>query len=81
MKLWAFLAFAVVMTGFIYPIEGSWTWNGAAVPFIGELSYSDYAGSGIVHMAGAAAALERGKTGRTTPRLGIAEASRIRVKS
>jgi len=57
MKLWAFLAFAVIMTGFIYPIEGSWTWNGDAVPFIGELSYSDYAGSGIVHMAGAAAAL------------------------
>ena len=57
MKLWAFLAFAVVMTGFIYPIQGSWTWNSAAVPFIGELSYSDYAGSGIVHMAGAAAAL------------------------
>ncbi len=57
MKLWAFLAFAVVMTGFIYPIEGSWTWNGDAVPFIGELSYSDYAGSGIVHMAGASAAL------------------------
>ncbi len=57
MKLWAFLAFAVVMTGFIYPIEGSWTWNGTPVPFIGELSYSDYAGSGIVHMAGAAAAL------------------------
>ena len=57
MKLWAFLAFAVVMTGFIYPVEGSWTWNGTPVPFIGELSYSDYAGSGIVHMAGAAAAL------------------------
>lgn len=57
MKLWAFLAFAVVMTGFIYPIEGSWTWGGAEVPFIGALNYSDYAGSGIVHMAGAAAAL------------------------
>jgi len=57
MKLWAFLVFAVVMTGFIYPIEGSWTWNGDAVPFIGELNYSDYAGSGIVHLAGAAAAL------------------------
>ena len=57
MKLWAFLAFAVVMTGFIYPVQGSWTWNSDAVPFIGELSYSDYAGSGIVHMAGAAAAL------------------------
>lgn len=57
MKLWAFLAFAVVMTGFIYPIEGGWTWGGKAVPFIGELSYSDYAGSGIVHLAGATAAL------------------------
>ncbi len=57
MKLWAFLAFAVVMTGFIYPMEGSWTWNGDSVFGLYELSYSDYAGSGIVHMAGAAAAL------------------------
>jgi Amt family ammonium transporter len=57
MKLWAFLAFAIVMTGFIYPVEGGWTWGGKPVPFIGELSYSDYAGSGIVHLAGAAAAL------------------------
>lgn len=57
MKLWAFLVFSVVMTGFIYPIEGGWTWGGNPVPFIGELSFSDYAGSGIVHMAGAAAAL------------------------
>ena len=57
MKLWAFLLFAVVMTGFIYPIEGSWTWGGKAVPLIGELTYSDYAGSGIVHLAGASAAL------------------------
>ncbi|WP_418141332.1 ammonium transporter [Marinobacter sp. MA] len=57
MKLWAFLAFAVVMCGFIYPMQGSWTWNGDAVFGMYELSYSDYAGSGIVHMAGAAAAL------------------------
>ncbi|NNL57411.1 MAG: ammonium transporter, partial [Pseudomonadales bacterium] len=57
MKLWAFLAFAVVMTGFIYPVEGGWTWGGKEVPLIGALDYSDYAGSGIVHMAGAAAAL------------------------
>ena len=57
MKLWAFLVFAVVMTGVIYPIEGGWTWGGNDVPFIGALSYSDYAGSGIVHLAGAAAAL------------------------
>jgi len=57
MKLWAFLVFAVVMTGVIYPIEGGWTWGGNDVPFIGALNYSDYAGSGIVHLAGAAAAL------------------------
>ncbi|TQV70760.1 ammonium transporter [Exilibacterium tricleocarpae] len=57
MKLWAFLAFAVVMTGVIYPVEGGWTWGGKEVPLFGALNYSDYAGSGIVHMAGAAAAL------------------------
>ncbi|MDF1762189.1 MAG: ammonium transporter [Oleibacter sp.] len=60
MKLWSFLVFAVVMTGFIYPMEGSWTWNGADVfgmYNLGDLGFSDFAGSGIVHMAGAAAAL------------------------
>ena len=57
MKLWAFLIFAVVMTGFIYPMEGAWTWNGDSVFGLYELNYSDYAGSGIVHLAGAAAAL------------------------
>ena len=54
MKLWAFLAFAVILTGFIYPIQGHWSWGGG---FLSELGYSDYAGSGIVHLAGAAAAL------------------------
>lgn len=60
MKLWAFLAFAVVMTGFIYPMEGGWTWGGNDVfgmYNLGDLGFSDFAGSGIVHMAGAAAAL------------------------
>jgi len=60
MKLWAFLAFAVVMCGFIYPMEGSWTWGGNAVfgmYTLGDLGFSDFAGSGIVHMAGASAAL------------------------
>jgi len=58
MKLMAFLAFAVVFTGFIYPIQGSWSWGGG---FLSDesfgIGYSDYAGSGIVHMCGAAAAL------------------------
>ncbi|WP_075187008.1 ammonium transporter [Teredinibacter haidensis] len=60
MKLWAFLVFAVVMTGVIYPMEGSWTWGGAPVfgmYTLGDLGFSDFAGSGIVHMAGAGAAL------------------------
>ncbi|SEA21362.1 ammonium transporter [Microbulbifer marinus] len=60
MKLWSFLVFAVVMTGFIYPLEGSWTWGGKEVfglYNLGDLGFSDFAGSGIVHMAGAAAAL------------------------
>ena len=60
MKLWSFLAFAVVMTGIIYPMEGSWTWGGQAVfglYTLSDLGFSDFAGSGIVHMAGAAAAL------------------------
>lgn len=61
MKLWAFLLFAVVMTGFIYPMEGSWTWGGQSVFGLYSLGddfgFSDFAGSGIVHMAGAAAAL------------------------
>jgi len=60
MKLWAFMLFAVVMTGFIYPMEGLWTWGGGKVfgmYDLAELGFSDFAGSGIVHMAGAAAAL------------------------
>ncbi|MAZ24724.1 MAG: ammonium transporter [Porticoccaceae bacterium] len=59
-KLWAFLVFAVVLTGFIYPLEGSWTWGGMPVfgmYTLGDLGFSDFAGSGIVHLAGASAAL------------------------
>ncbi|MCH4293029.1 ammonium transporter [Shewanella sp. 3B26] len=54
MKLWAFLAFSVVMTAVIYPVEGFWTWGGG---FVSAAGFVDFAGSGIVHMAGAAAAL------------------------
>ena len=53
-KLWSFLLFAVVMTAFIYPIQGSWSWGGG---FLSEAGFVDFAGSGIVHMCGAAAAL------------------------
>ena len=54
MKLWAFLAFAVVMTGFIYPVQGFWKWGGG---FLDALGFLDFAGSGVVHLCGASAAL------------------------
>ncbi|HHH44748.1 MAG TPA: ammonium transporter [Gammaproteobacteria bacterium] len=54
MKLWAFLVFAVAMTGFIYPMQGYWKWGGG---FLDELGFNDFAGSGIVHLCGATAAL------------------------
>ncbi|SFV67763.1 Ammonium transporter [hydrothermal vent metagenome] len=60
MKLFSFLIFATIFTAIIYPLEGSWTWGGADVFGLfnlGDLGFSDFAGSGIVHMAGATAAL------------------------
>jgi len=75
MKLWPFLMFAVVMCGFIYPIQGYWKWGGG---FLDAMGFQDFAGSGVVHLAGASAALagvlllgpRLGKyvaNGRTTP--------------
>ena len=60
MKLFSFFAFAVIFTTIIYPLEGSWTWGGRSVFGLYSLSdfgFYDFAGSGIVHMAGAAAAV------------------------
>ena len=69
MKLWSFFAFAAVMTGFIYPVQGYWKWGGG---FLDQAGFMDFAGSGVVHMAGASAALtavlllgaRKGKYGR-----------------
>lgn len=65
MKLWSFLLFTVVLTGFLYPLEGSWTWGAQEVfglfslqnTWLDGKTFVDFAGAGIVHMAGAAAAL------------------------
>ena len=54
MKMLPFFLFAVVLTGFIYPIQGYWNWGEG---FLNQNGYSDYAGSGTVHLCGAAAAL------------------------
>jgi Amt family ammonium transporter len=53
-KLWPFLIFTVILTGFIYPIEASWQWGGG---FLSEMGFSDFAGSTLVHAAGGFAAL------------------------
>ena len=54
MKLWSFFAFSVILTGFIYPVQGFWKWGGG---FLQEAGFQDFAGSGVVHLCGAAAAL------------------------
>jgi Amt family ammonium transporter len=54
MKLWTFFLFAIVLTGFIYPVQGYWKWGGG---FLDAAGFDDFAGSGVVHMCGAAAAL------------------------
>ncbi len=54
MKLWSFFTFAVVLTGFIYPMQGFWKWGGG---FLEQAGFLDFAGSGVVHLCGAAAAL------------------------
>jgi len=54
MKLWSFFAFSVVLTGFIYPVQGFWKWGGG---FLEQAGFLDFAGSGVVHLCGAAAAL------------------------
>tara|TARA_R110002049_G_scaffold30729_11_gene105129 strand:- start:2112 stop:3398 length:1287 start_codon:yes stop_codon:yes gene_type:complete len=54
MKLWSFFLFAAILTGFIYPVQGFWKWGGG---FLDAAGFLDFAGSGVVHMTGAAAAL------------------------
>jgi Amt family ammonium transporter len=74
-KIWSFLAFCVILTGVIYPIQGSWGWGGG---WLSEMGFSDYAGSTIVHSVGGWAALtgaiilgarkgKYGKGGRINP--------------
>jgi len=53
-KLWSFLAFCVILTGFVYPIQGSWSWGGG---WLADRGFIDYAGSTIVHSVGGWAAL------------------------
>ena len=76
-KLWPFLAFVVVLTAFIYPIQASWKWGGG---FLDGMGFLDFAGSTVVHSVGGWAALAgvlilgprigKYKDGRTVPFMG-----------
>ncbi|MFU8881339.1 MAG: ammonium transporter [Rhodobacterales bacterium] len=73
-RLWPFLAFVVILTAIIYPLQASWSWGGG---FLDEAGFSDFAGSSIVHSVGGWAALTgaiilgprlgKYKDGRTIP--------------
>ena len=62
-KLWTFFAFTLVLTAFIYPIIGSWTWGGG---WLDAMDFQDFAGSTIVHGTGGAAALAGWSSDRGT---------------
>ena len=53
-KFGEFVVFSLVLTAFIYPIAGSWQWNGG---WLSELGFIDFAGSSIVHSVGGWAGL------------------------
>ena len=53
-KMWSFFAFTLVLTAFIYPVVGSWTWGGG---WLAQEGFQDFAGSTIVHGTGGWAAL------------------------
>ena len=53
-KMWSFFAFTLVLTAFIYPIVGAWTWGGG---WLADMGFQDFAGSTIVHGVGGWAAL------------------------
>ena len=53
-KLWPFMIFVAILTGFLYPITGSWTWGQG---WLYQMGFSDFAGSTIVHSVGGWAAL------------------------
>ena len=53
-KLWLFLLFTLILTAFIYPVVGAWTWGGG---WLDEMGFQDFAGATVVHSAGGWAAL------------------------
>jgi ammonium transporter, Amt family len=71
MKFSGYVIMSVMMTALIYPLVGHWTWGGG---WLSELGYYDFAGSGIVHLTGGAAAITLAAI--LGPRIGKFDANR-----
>jgi len=59
-KFGEFVIFAIILSGIIYPISGSWQWNGTvegSEGWLAQLGFIDFAGSSIVHSVGGWAGL------------------------
>lgn len=61
-KLSAFMVYALVASGLIYPVFGCWAWGGGWLSTLGKNlglghGYVDFAGSGVVHLTGGVMAL------------------------
>jgi ammonium transporter, Amt family len=54
MKFSGYILMSVAMTALIYPVVGAWHWGGG---WLGELGFTDFAGSTVVHLTGGVAAL------------------------
>jgi len=74
-NMYAYVFFALFLTGIVYPVVVAWTWGGG---WLTELGYYDFAGSGIVHMVGGVSGL----TGAMIigPRLGRFRDARTKEK-
>jgi len=60
MHFWSYILTAIFVTGFIYPIFGSWAWGGSDTTGLGwlnQIGFTDFAGSTVVHSVGGWCAL------------------------
>lgn len=53
MKFQAYLIYSFVISAFLYPLVGHWTWGGG---WLSSLGFTDFAGSTVVHAVGGWAA-------------------------
>lgn len=53
-KFSMYFVYSMLISAFVYPIEGHWSWGGG---WLSEMGFHDFAGSTVVHLCGGALAL------------------------